>query len=414
MDIKISPKNLSGEIAAVSSKSQAHRVLTAAALSGAINHAVITDKSDDIEAAKECLLRLSEDRPVFDCRESGSALRFLLPLSMALKTEAVFTGSGSLSNRPISPLKEQMQEHGCVFSVAGNEICTVKGSLTGGIYSLPGNISSQFITGLLFALPLLSENSEILLTSPLQSASYVTMTLQTLEMFGVNVEVQYDGSGAEEAYTAFRIKGDQRYVSPGNVVIEGDWSNAAFWLAAGALSRDRKSSVTCSGLNLLSSQGDRKITSIIKDFGGNISKAGESVTSSSGTLRGIEVDAAHIPDLIPIISVIASVSSGITAVVNAERLRIKESDRLRGICAGLTNLGADITELPAGLVIKGKERLTGGIVSGAGDHRIIMALSIAATCCDEPVIIEGAEGVSKSYPDFFKDFRKLGGEAVVV
>ena len=414
MDIRISQKCLSGDITAISSKAQAHRILIAAALSGDLSEVVISDTSDDIEATRVCLSRLGDNQPVFDCQESGSTLRFLLPLSMVLKNKAVFTGTGGLPERPISPLKEQMEEHGCVFSYSGSEICTIEGSLTGGKFTLPGNVSSQFITGLLFALPLLTESSEILLSSPLQSADYVTMTLQVLEMFGVRIEVLYDEESVEEAYSAFRIKGNQKYVSPGSITIEGDWSNAAFWLAAGALCPEPDLFVTCRGLNLFSSQGDRKITSIIKAFGGNISKSNVDVTSSPGSLRGIEIDAANIPDLIPIISVLASVSSGVTTIINAERLRIKESDRLHAIFDCLTTLGADIEELHDSLIIKGKERLNGGTVSGAGDHRIVMSMAIAALCCSGPVTITGAEAISKSYPHFFDDFRKLGGEAIVI
>lgn len=414
MDVKISKKCLSGEIEAISSKSQAHRLLIAAALSDDFSEVVINDTSDDIEATGACLAQLKEPFPVFNCRESGSTLRFFLPLAMALKRKAVFTGLGGLPERPLSPLKEQMEEHGCTFSVTGDEICTIEGSLTGGLYTLPGNVSSQFVSGLLFALPLLPESSEILLSSPLQSADYVTMTLQVLEMFGVRVEVQYDEDSAEESFSAFRIRGNQKFVSPGSVTIEGDWSNAAFWLAAGTVAPDPGVSVTCRGLNLFSSQGDRKITSIIKAFGGNISKSNVDVTASPGTLRGIEIDAANIPDLIPVISVIASVSSGVTQIINAERLRIKESDRLHAVFESLTALGADIEELEGGLIIRGRKTLKGGAVSGAGDHRVVMSAAIAALCCEEPVIITGAEAISKSYPLFFEDFRKLGGEAVAL
>jgi len=414
MDVIISQKCLSGEITAITSKSQAHRILIASALSGCHKDVLISDTSDDIEATRNCLSQLGEDIPVFNCQESGSTLRFLLPISMALKAKAVFTGTGGLPERPLSPLKEQMEAHGCVFSVSGEEICTIEGGLTGGKYELSGNVSSQFITGLLFALPLLPESSEILLSSPLQSAGYVTMTLQVLEMFGIKIEVLFDEDSSEEAYSAFRIKGKQKYVSPGDLTIEGDWSNAAFWLAAGAISTDPGISVTCRGLNFLSSQGDRKITAIIKAFGGNIVKSGTNVTASSGGLRGIEIDAAQIPDLIPVISVIAAVSSGTTKIINAERLRIKESDRLHGIYDCLTKLGADVTEYPDSLIINGKECLSGGTVSGFNDHRIVMSMAIAALRCNSPVTITGADAISKSYPLFFEDFKKLGGEVEVL
>jgi len=362
---------------------------------------------------------MKQEVPIFDCKESGSTLRFLLPLSMAIKNEAVFIGSGGLPQRPLSPLKEQMEEHGCVFSRAGDEICTVEGKLNGGKFLLPGNVSSQFITGLLFALPLLPESSEIILTTPLQSVDYVTMTLHVLEPFGIQFEVHTEEETGSETYSAFRIKGNQKYRYPGDIVIEGDWSNAAFWLAAGALSEVLSSGgpampVTCSGLNSLSSQGDRKITAIIKAFGGNIERKQSEITATGGVLHGIEIDAANIPDLVPIISVMASVASGTTRIINAQRLRIKESDRLHAISDCLQTLGADIEELPDGLVITGKKKLKGGIVSGYNDHRIVMSMAIAALCCEEPVIIQGAEAINKSYPRFFDDFKELGGNFSVI
>jgi len=414
MDVRVTKKKLSGEIAAISSKSHAHRILIAAALSGAPVDVVLSDTSDDIDATKNCLMQFNADSPVFNCRESGSTLRFLLPLSMALKRKASFTGVGGLPDRPLSPLKEQMEDHGCVFTHGESDICTVEGSLTGGKFVFPGNVSSQFVTGLLFALPLLHDSSEILLSSPLQSADYVTMTLQVLELFGVKIEVLRDEDGEEDAYTAFRIRGNQRYVSPGRVTIEGDWSNAAFWLAAGAISPSQGAKVACRGLDPFSSQGDRKITSIIRAFGGSISKDAGDVVASPGTLRGIEIDAASIPDLVPVIAVIASVSAGTTRILNVERLKIKESDRLHAICASLAAIGAGIEELPDSLIINGKEKLKGGTAPGFNDHRIVMSLAVAALCCEEPVIINGAEAISKSYPHFFDDYRKLGGDATII
>jgi len=413
MNIKISPKNLSGNVAAIPSKSQGHRVLIASALSGSCID--VAGFSEDIEATKECLVQLaSSDTPVFDCRESGSTLRFFLPMATVLKSKSTFVGGGRLHERPLSPLKEQMEEHGCVFGKEGDEICTLTGTLKAGKYTLPGNVSSQFVTGLLFALPMLEESSEIILSSPLQSSSYVTMTISALESFGINIDILFDEIDGEPAYSAFRIKGGQKYVAPPEIKIEGDWSNAAFWLSAAAISTSPESVINCSGLNILSEQGDRKITSILKAFGANVKKCENLVTASPAELKGIEIDAMGIPDLIPILAVVAAVSPGITTIINAERLRIKESDRLHAMYDGLTKLGADVEELSGGLIIKGKEKLNGGTVSGFNDHRIVMSMAIASIRCENPVIIEGAEAVSKSYPHFFDDFKALGGDFVAV
>jgi 3-phosphoshikimate 1-carboxyvinyltransferase len=414
MNVKICSKNLSGEVTAIPSKSQLHRVIIASALRHNVNCININDDniSDDIEATMECIKQLDEDLPVFNCRESASTLRFLLPISMALKNKAKFKGTGRLKSRPLSPLKEQLEEHGCVFESEGDDICTLTGALKGGKFTLPGSVSSQFITGLLFALPLLDESSEILLTSPLQSVNYVTMTLRTLEKFGIKIDVLFDEESTEEAYLAFRIKGKQKYIFPAediSMLVDGDWSNAAFWLAAGVISTSADCSVTCSGLNLTSEQGDRKITSVLKAFGGKISKCDEIVTVSPGELNGIEIDAMNIPDLIPVISVVASVSSGTTKIVNAERLRLKESDRLHTVCVSLTELGADVTETEDGLVITGKNKLSGGVTDSFNDHRIPMAAAVLSAACIGPVTIKGAEAVNKSYPRFFEDFKTLGG-----
>ena len=214
------------------------------------------------------------------------------------------------------------------------------------------------------------------------------------------------------AYTAFRIAGNQRY-TPAASAIEGDWSNAAFWFAAGALSgyAGTGGAVSCTGLDPLSAQGDRAVLPILRAFGAATQQ--HSVAASLGKLRGIEVDAANIPDLIPILAVVASVSAGTTRIINAERLRLKESDRLRTTADCLNALGADVRELPGGLIITGRERLKGGTVSGCNDHRIVMAMAIAATCCEAPVTIEGMEAINKSYPRFFDDFKKLGGDVRV-
>lgn len=409
MNIEITPHTLVGTVDAIASKSHAHRLLISAALSQKPAKVNISTTSQDIDATRQCLRQLKSDVPMLNCGESGSTLRFLLPVAMALKKEAVFYGSGRLPNRPISPLKEEMEAHGCIFenhhSKIGRseEICHIKGKLSGGIFRLPGNISSQYITGLLFAMPLLKENSQIHITSPLESKSYVDLTLDVLENFGIEVYVE-----EKEGCPIYHVQGRQHYMPPDQVTAEGDWSNIAFWVAAGILSKE--SGIICRGINTKSIQGDREILNIAMRMGGMIMTKQNSVLAMQAPLKGIHIDASAIPDLVPILSVMAATADGVTRIHNAHRLRLKESDRLAAMADCLTRLGADITEEPGGLSITGVPRLKGATVSGYNDHRIVMAMAIASLVTDGPIIIEGAEAVNKSYPTFFEDFEYLGGE----
>lgn len=409
MNIEITPHTLVGTVDAIASKSHAHRLLISAALSQKPAKVNISTTSQDIDATRQCLRQLKSDVPMLNCGESGSTLRFLLPVAMALKKEAVFYGSGRLPNRPISPLKEEMEAHGCIFenhhSKIGRseEICHIKGKLSGGIFRLPGNISSQYITGLLFAMPLLKENSQIHITSPLESKSYVDLTLDVLENFGIEVYVE-----EKEGCPIYHVQGRQHYMPPDQVTAEGDWSNIAFWVAAGILSKE--SGIICRGINTKSIQGDREILNIAMRMGGMIMTKQNSVLAMQAPLKGIHIDASAIPDLVPVLSVMAATADGVTRIHNAHRLRLKESDRLAAMADCLTRLGADITEEPGGLSITGVPRLKGATVSGYNDHRIVMAMAIASLVTDGPIIIEGAEAVNKSYPTFFEDFEYLGGE----
>lgn len=409
MRVKITPNALSGTVQAVASKSHAHRLLIASALSQNPADVAIHTTSQDIEATMDCLVQLKNDEPILNCCESGSTLRFLIPVTMALKESAVFTGCGRLPQRPLSPLKEEMEAHGCNFSNGKNEneICRIQGKLQSGIFTLPGNISSQYITGLLFALPLLDGDSEIRITSPLESSKYVDMTLDVLAQFHVRIEVlQKNGC------PIYRIKGNQAYQADENVKAEGDWSNIAFWVIAGLLSG--KSGICCEGLRTESIQGDKAIASLAEQMGALVQQKEQSLTVSHNTLKAIDIDASEIPDLVPILSVAAATAPGITRIYNAGRLRIKESDRLSAMYDCLSRVGANITEKPEGLIIRGVPVLHGGTVSGYNDHRIVMAMTIASIVSDAPIIIEGAEAVNKSYPTFFEDFKSLGGEYCVL
>jgi len=419
VDIRILPADLSGKLRAIPSKSYAHRLLICSALSDKKTFVRCAGSSEDIEATARCLTSLGakieraeggfEVSPVdllspirgstLDCGESGSTLRFMLPVACALGAEACFKLAGRLPNRPLSHLEEALSGQGCAFSGQGSPVLSSSGKLKPGRFVLPGDVSSQYISGLLFALPLLEGDSVIEITGSIESKDYILMTLSALDKFGVHIE--FEGN-------RLSVKGGTGYKSPGEVEVEGDWSNAAFWLCAGALGG---SGVECSGLNTASIQGDRAVLELLKSFGAELESRGDTVTVRPSSLRGIEIDARDIPDLVPALSAVAAVAKGRTVIRNASRLRMKESDRLRSVRETLSALGADIAETEDGLVINGRGRLRGGTVHSFGDHRIAMMAAIASIACEGPVTIKNAEAVNKSYPHFFEDFRYLGGRA---
>jgi len=368
MTVRINPGLLHGEVTVPPSKSLSHRALIASFLSqgGMVENLA---ENDDIAATRDCLDAIKTGG-VLNCRESGSTMRFLIPLTLVFRDEATFIGSGRLLERPMEPYLR-------LFDVESNKDgFTLRGKLNPGFYYMPGNVSSQFITGLLFALPLLSGDSEIILTSPLESGPYVDLTLQVLGAFGIQIDSKKD---------SWTVPGNQIY-HPCRYIVEGDESAAAFWRVANALG----SVVTCKGLNPGSIQGDRVIENIIRD-----------------DIRTIDV--RECPDLVPALAVLCCFRDGESRIINAGRLRFKECDRLSAITYEVNKLGANITELPDGLVITGGSPLSGGCVDSFNDHRIPMALAVAATRCRGSVTINGAECVNKSYPDFFADFKSLGG-----
>ena len=416
MNVLITPSKLQGCIEAIPSKSHAHRVLIAQKLAqlqgqNKADRIDVPTFSEDIGATKNCLVQLDKEMPYLDCKESGSSLRFMLPVAMALKNEAVFIGTGKLPYRPISPLKEEMESHGCSFRMGSKdqkvsdkykEICTISGRLQAGTYELAGNVSSQFITGLLFALPLLDGDSELRLTTKLESAGYVDLTLDVLRSFGIEIIERT----SEEGFIIYEIPGNQHYFDPDGLTVQGDWSNAGFWLACGALGGD----ITLTGLDMNSSQRDKEIISILRSMGADITIAADgAITCRGNGLRGTEVSVAQIPDIVPVLAAVMSQASGASMITNAERLKIKESDRLKTVYDFLTRLGADITYAGAGLSLTGRPILDGGEVSSHNDHRIAMSAAVASCGCSSPVIIHGAEAVRKSYPGFFRDFAALGG-----
>lgn len=419
MEIKITPRKLTGTIDAMPSKSHAHRLLIAKKLSELQGLALedgieIPAFSDDIEATMACLTQLDKSTPYLECRESGSTLRFMLPVVMALKDSATFLGTGRLPDRPLSPLKEEMERHGCSFrrntgksDDTFREICTVSGRLQPGEYYLAGNVSSQFITGLLFALPLLDDESTITLTTTLESAGYVEMTLDVLRDFNIEVEI----TETREGFLKYRVPGRQVYREKPGITLDGDWSNAAFWLAAGALSGD----ITINGLRLESSQWDKEILNILSKMEADLDIQPQvdgtvSIRAKASNLKGADIDVAQTPDVTPILAVIMAFAEGTSMITHAERLQFKESNRLKAIYSVLYNLDADISYGGDWLSITGKAFLEGGEVDSYGDHRIAMAAAIASCLCREPVYLSNPIAVTKSYPDFYRDFALLGGE----
>ncbi len=389
MDIRITPKKLSGAVTPPPSKSMAHRYLLAMMLSGENGSISNLKDSQDILATKRCVESLKSARPgelpLLDCGESGSTLRFLIPIALAITGGGRFTGHGRLMERPQKPYFDLFDEKGISYTPEDG-VLTVEGQLTPGVYTLPGDVSSQFVTGLLYALPLLEGDSEIRITSPLESRGYVDMTLDTLKTFGVTVE--------NLDHETFRVPGRQTYWAQ-NITVEADWSQAAFWYAANFLDNP----VDVQGMNAYSVQGDM----IVAKYYWLLARPGETVN----------IDLSGCPDLLPPLAVMAAVRSGVTHFTGAARLRLKESDRLATVCAMLKALGGRAEEGPDTLTVTGGT-LTGGTVNGANDHRIVMAAAIAATACTEPVTILGAEAVSKSYPDFFEVYKQLGGDIHVL
>ena len=385
MNLTITPVKLSGTVTPPPSKSQAHRLLICAALAG--EGSVIHNLADsqDIRATRRCLAELTTNRrtlPELDCGESGSTLRFLIPIALALRGGGVFTGQGRLMERPQKPYFDLFDEKGIRYERKDNGL-TAEGRLTPGEYRLPGNVSSQFFTGLLLALPLLDGPSAIIPTTPLESEGYIGMTLDAMREFGVDI------ASTRSLPPHYLISGGQKYRGA-EVTVEGDWSQAAFWYAANCLG----CTVDVRGVSQYSTQGDRVIESCCLE----LSQPGDT-----------EIDMSGCPDLAPPVAAAAAVRQGTTRLVNAGRLRIKESDRLAAITAALNALGARVTEHPDSLTIYGRDRLAGGTVDCCNDHRIAMMAAIAATRCREPVTLLGAECVAKSYPDFWEHYRMLGG-----
>ena len=408
---------VSGNVQVPPSKSVAHRMLICAALSDAPCTIVCQSVNRDMEATMNCLNALGANityadgkfsvQPItevrkgatLDCGESGSTLRFLLPVAAALGADATFIGQGRLPERPLSPLYEEMTAHGVKMTENGRMPLKCSGKLPAGLYTIDGGISSQFISGLLMALPLTGIQSKIAVTGKQESSSYIGLTLNALSQFGIDIQTVTDG---------YIIPSGQEFTSAdAQVSVEGDWSAAAFWITAGVAG---SKPVTCTGLNYeCSAQGDRRIVDVLRSMGADITTTAGTITARPSKLTAAQIDCADIPDLVPILAVAASSAQGTTIFDNIRRLRIKESDRVQSILqllgmAGIYAFASDNT-----LTVTGGPARTCAY-DPSGDHRMAMSAAILASAKDVKITISDAECTAKSYPAFFDDFNALGGQ----
>lgn len=418
-DVKFSPFVPNGTVNVPPSKSDVHRAIICAAMANGVSRISPVALSNDIKATIGCIKALGADAvlennvltvdgtnmyknktALLDCGESGSTLRFFIPIAAVGNINATFVGKGKLPQRPIGIFTEALPKAGTVCKTKGGLPLEIKGQLKSGVFEIPGNVSSQFITGLLLALPILEGDSEIVLTSPLESVGYIAMTIRTMKQFGVNIQATEKG---------WHIKGGQTYKSC-NYTTDGDWSQAAFFMVLGAVS----GKVTVKGVAKDSTQGDKKCSEILARFGAKVTQLDNEVTVEKGELKAITIDASQIPDLVPVLSVCAAFAEGTTKIINAERLRIKECDRLKATAELLNNLGGKVKELSDGLEITGVSSLKGGNVNGYNDHRIVMSAAVCAARSDEDITATFAMSINKSYPDFYIDYNSIGGKANVL
>ncbi|MCL2773183.1 MAG: 3-phosphoshikimate 1-carboxyvinyltransferase [Oscillospiraceae bacterium] len=420
-NIKLNPGFKSGTVAVPSSKSISHRAIICAGLAeNGESHINNIDMSEDVQATTDAMRVFKNyknaENIIIHCKESGSLLRFLIPVAAALGINATFTGEGTLLGRPISLYQDLFADKGVsIQSTLLTVPVIIRGKLSAGKFYVPGNITSQYITGLLFALPLLDGDSEIILTSPLESEPYVDITVDVLKVFGITVDKTKDG---------YSVKGNQAYKSA-DYVVEGDYSQAAFFASAAAINGD----IAIKNLNPKSHQGDYKIIDILRDFGAKVYFDGDVLRASKGeNLRGIKlnmpknrqtslsdfsskfsIDASQIPDLVPVLSVVAAYADGETVIYNARRLRIKESDRIRAVYDMLTAIGSNVREADDGLIIRGTggKKLPGGVVKSVNDHRIAMSAAVASINTENGVIIDDMTCINKSYPMFLRDLLAL-------
>lgn len=410
MKVTVYPSIPKGTLKAIPSKSMAHRLLICAALSDGVSKVRCESSSEDIDATVNCLRAMGSNivkigniylvpkatvhpgqSVTLDCNESGTTLRFMMCVAAGLGLCARFKGSDRLFERPLSILEEVLTEHGIVISRDENNRIIQSGRAFGNDYSISGNVSSQFISGLLLMLPLCF-GKKIGVTGDFESKPYVDLTVSALRQSGVEI--------SEEGNT-YSVNGKYNLT---NCEVEGDWSNSAFWFLSGALG----GSVKVTGLCEKSAQGDREMMSYLMSFGAEKRLEDTGISFTNNILKATSADVSNTPDLVPALAVVAALSEGKTEITGAKRLKLKESDRLKTVTDMINNLGGRCEYTEDRLIIHGVKKLTGGTVSACNDHRIVMAASVAAVCCEGPVIIEGAQAVNKSYPGFFDDLRSLG------
>lgn len=398
MDIvQIENATLNGAVTLPPSKSAAHRAILCAFLAGGGTVSPMIP-SRDMQAAIGAANSLKNGEKIINCIESGNTLRFFIPVVAALGKEVTFTGEGRLPQRPLGEYIELLPKHGVQIQSSGSLPLHISGKLQSGDFHIRGDISSQYITGLMLALPLLDGDSNIILTTPLKSKPYVDMTVNVLADYGVEIK---------ETDSGYFVKGNQHYCVR-DYTVEGDWSHAAFFMSAAAIG----GRITLKGLDMHSAQGDKAVCDVMRLFGAEVAADENGVTCAHRELRGIDIDCDDIPDMVPAIAVTAAFAKGKTVIRGAQRLRFKESDRIEAIVSNLKKMGVGVTETADGMIIE-PARVSGAALKGYNDHRIVMAFSVAASFANGGTTIDDAQSVNKTYPSFFDDFKQLGGKANV-
>lgn len=413
--VVLKPTKVNGDIMVPPSKSFAHRAIICAALSegkskiGNIDYSVDINSTIDLMRAMGAEIETKEDNvivngfdkvnlteEVLNCNESGSTIRFLIPVAITQPNKVTFTGKGKLITRPQTVYYNIFDKQGIKYETTDGHLpLTIDGVLKSGKFEIPGDISSQFISGLLFSLPKLEGNSEININGVFESKSYVDLTLDMLKRFGIEIEVSEN---------QFKVKGNQTYKN-NNYNVEGDFSQAAFWIVAGLIGEK----VVLKGMNKDSLQGDKAVLDIVERMGGKLDIKDDEIVVYPSKTKGTVIDVSQCPDIGPILAVLGSLSEGETRIINAARLRIKECDRITATVSELSKLGADIREEGDSIIIQGKPMLKGTVTDSWNDHRIAMSMAVASIRCEGEVTVNNSTCVKKSYPGFWKDFAKMGG-----